>query len=86
MAQTADKLDVAAARERFTSLDQGFTFFDAPGGSQVPDEVGEAIARDPARGEREHRAPATRRAAAWGGSSSRPSRARRGSSGASRTR
>ena len=45
MAQTADKLDVAAVRERFTSLDQGFTFFDAPGGSQVPDEVGEAIAR-----------------------------------------
>ncbi len=45
MAQTADKLDVPAVRERFTSLDQGFTFFDAPGGSQVPDEVGEAIAR-----------------------------------------
>ena len=45
MAQTADKLDVAAARERFTSLDQGFMFFDAPGGSQVPDEVGDAIAR-----------------------------------------
>jgi cysteine desulfurase family protein (TIGR01976 family) len=45
MAQTADKLDVNAARKRFSSLDQGFTFFDAPGGSQVPDEVGEAIAR-----------------------------------------
>ena len=45
MAQTADKLDVPAVRERFTSLDQGFTFFDAPGGSQVPDEVGDAIAR-----------------------------------------
>ena len=45
MAQMVDKLDVAAARERFFSLQQGFTFFDAPGGSQVPDEVGDAIAR-----------------------------------------
>src|SRR5579871_3712559 len=45
MAQTVDKLDVAAVRERFSSLHQGFTFFDAPGGSQVPDEVGDAIAR-----------------------------------------
>ena len=32
-------------RERFSSLQDGFTFFDAPGGSQVPDEVGDAIAR-----------------------------------------
>jgi cysteine desulfurase family protein (TIGR01976 family) len=45
MAQTVDKLDVAAVRERFSSLHQGFTFFDAPGGSQVPDEVGDAVAR-----------------------------------------
>ena len=45
MAQMVDKLDVAAARQRFFSLQQGFTFFDAPGGSQVPDEVGDAIAR-----------------------------------------
>ena len=45
MAQIADKLDVDAARQRFSSLQQGFTFFDAPGGSQVPDEVGDAIAR-----------------------------------------
>ena len=37
--------DVAAIRGRFSSLQQGFAFFDAPGGSQVPDEVGEAIAR-----------------------------------------
>jgi cysteine desulfurase family protein (TIGR01976 family) len=44
MAQMVDKLDVAAARQRFFSLQQGFTFFDAPGGSQVPDEVGDAIA------------------------------------------
>src|SRR6201992_1618786 len=36
---------VEAIRRRFTSLQQGFTFFDAPGGSQVPDEVGDAIAR-----------------------------------------
>ena len=37
-------IDVAAIRARFSSLGQGFAFFDAPGGSQVPDEVGEAIA------------------------------------------
>jgi cysteine desulfurase family protein (TIGR01976 family) len=34
-----------AARRRFSSLQTGFAFLDAPGGSQVPDEVGEAIAR-----------------------------------------
>ncbi len=45
MAQTVDKLDVAAARQRFSSLQEGFVFFDAPGGSQVPDEVGDVIAR-----------------------------------------
>ena len=33
------------ARRRFSSLQTGFAFFDAPGGSQVPDEVGDAIAR-----------------------------------------
>jgi cysteine desulfurase family protein (TIGR01976 family) len=32
-------------RKRFSSLQDGFAFFDAPGGSQVPDEVGDAIAR-----------------------------------------
>jgi cysteine desulfurase family protein (TIGR01976 family) len=37
-------LDVAAVRERFSSL-RDFAFLDAPGGTQVPDEVGEAIAR-----------------------------------------
>jgi cysteine desulfurase family protein (TIGR01976 family) len=37
-------LDVTAVRERFSSL-RDFAFLDAPGGSQVPDEVGEAIAR-----------------------------------------
>jgi cysteine desulfurase family protein (TIGR01976 family) len=37
-------LDVAAVRKRFSSL-RGFAFLDAPGGTQVPDEVGEAIAR-----------------------------------------
>ena len=39
------QLDVTAIRARFSSLRQGFAFFDAPGGTQVPDEVGEAIAR-----------------------------------------
>jgi cysteine desulfurase family protein (TIGR01976 family) len=37
-------IDVAAVRARFSSL-QDFAFLDAPGGSQVPDEVGDAIAR-----------------------------------------
>jgi cysteine desulfurase family protein (TIGR01976 family) len=41
---SATVLDVAAARKRFSSLRSGFTFLDAPGGSQVPDEVGVAIA------------------------------------------
>ena len=36
---------VQAIRRRFSSLQEGFTFFDAPGGSQVPDEVGDAIAK-----------------------------------------
>jgi len=38
-------VDIAAVRARFSALGQGFAFFDAPGGSQVPDEVGDAIAR-----------------------------------------
>jgi hypothetical protein len=37
-------LNVEALRERFSSLQKGFAFFDAPGGTQVPDEVGQAIA------------------------------------------
>src|SRR5690242_2978061 len=37
-------LDITAVRGRFSSL-AGFTFLDGPGGTQVPDEVGEAIAR-----------------------------------------
>ena len=45
MAQMLDKLDVASIRQRFSSLHHGFTFFDAPGGSQVPDEVADAVAR-----------------------------------------
>ncbi len=40
----AERLDVAAIRARFSSLRQRFAFLDAPGGSQVPDEVGDAIA------------------------------------------
>ena len=38
-------LDIDAVRRRFSSLQDGFAFLDAPGGSQVPDEVGDAIAR-----------------------------------------
>jgi cysteine desulfurase family protein (TIGR01976 family) len=37
--------DLGSVRQRFSSLQSGFAFFDAPGGSQVPDEVGDAIAR-----------------------------------------
>jgi cysteine desulfurase family protein (TIGR01976 family) len=37
--------DVQAARARFSALQGDFVFLDAPGGSQVPDEVGDAIAR-----------------------------------------
>ncbi|MGH2858550.1 MAG: cysteine desulfurase-like protein [Solirubrobacteraceae bacterium] len=37
-------LDVEAIRRRFSSLRDGFAFLDAPGGSQVPDEVGDAVA------------------------------------------
>jgi cysteine desulfurase family protein (TIGR01976 family) len=36
--------DVAAARSRFSALATDLVFFDAPGGSQVPDEVIDAIA------------------------------------------
>lgn len=36
--------DVDAVRARFSSLKEDFAFFDAPGGTQVPDEVGEAVA------------------------------------------
>jgi cysteine desulfurase family protein (TIGR01976 family) len=38
-------LDVEAIRRRFTSLQGDFAFLDAPGGTQVPDEVGDTIAR-----------------------------------------
>ncbi len=37
-------MNIEAVRSRFSSLQGGFAFFDAPGGTQVPDEVGEAIA------------------------------------------
>ena len=37
--------DIDAVRARFGALRNGFVFLDAPGGTQVPDEVGEAMAR-----------------------------------------
>jgi cysteine desulfurase family protein (TIGR01976 family) len=37
--------DVEAARARFSALARGLAFFDGPGGTQVPDEVIDAIAR-----------------------------------------
>ncbi len=37
-------LDIAAVRARFSALQRELAFFDAPGGTQVPDEVIDAIA------------------------------------------
>ena len=37
--------DVSAARARFSALESDLAFFDGPGGTQVPDEVIEAIAK-----------------------------------------
>jgi selenocysteine lyase/cysteine desulfurase len=37
-------LDVDAVRARFSALQRDLVFFDGPGGTQVPDEVIEAIA------------------------------------------
>jgi cysteine desulfurase family protein (TIGR01976 family) len=41
----SETIDVEAVRKRFSALSDGFAFLDAPGGSQVPDEVGDAVAR-----------------------------------------
>ena len=41
---TSTTFSIDSVRERFSSLQSGFAFFDAPGGTQVPDEVGQAIA------------------------------------------
>src|SRR4026209_713076 len=37
--------DVGAARARFSALESDLAFVDGPGGTQVPDEVIDAIAR-----------------------------------------
>src|SRR5512134_1684939 len=37
-------LDIAALRDRFPALKEGAAHFDGPGGSQVPDVVGTAVA------------------------------------------
>src|SRR6185437_6446305 len=37
--------DSAAVRDRFSSLGGDFVFLDAPGGTQTPDEVADAVAR-----------------------------------------
>jgi cysteine desulfurase family protein (TIGR01976 family) len=37
--------DIDAVRKRFSALSGDFVFLDAPGGTQVPDVVGEAVAR-----------------------------------------
>src|SRR5918996_5758688 len=36
--------DVEAVRARFSALQTGLAFFDAPGGTQVPDSVVDAVA------------------------------------------
>jgi cysteine desulfurase family protein (TIGR01976 family) len=41
---TTTTFSVDAVRARFSSLQGDFAFYDAPGGTQVPDEVGDAIA------------------------------------------
>jgi len=41
---SAVALDVSAVRARFSALSRPLVFFDGPGGTQVPDEVVEAIA------------------------------------------
>jgi cysteine desulfurase family protein (TIGR01976 family) len=41
----AAALDVAAIRRRFPAIRDGLAFFDAPGGTQVPDSVIEAISK-----------------------------------------
>ena len=41
---SAQPLDVGAVRSRFPALASGAAFFDGPGGSQVPQEVVDAIA------------------------------------------
>ncbi len=38
--------DIKRVRSQFSSLDQGFVYLDAPGGTQVPDSVGAAVARN----------------------------------------
>ncbi len=45
VAAPAASFDVEAVRSRFSSLARGFHFFDAPGGTQAPDEVGDAMAQ-----------------------------------------
>ncbi len=46
MAEVVTSSDaLGSVRERFSALQTGFVFLDAPGGSQVPDEVGDAIAK-----------------------------------------
>ena len=52
---SATLLDVEAVRARYTALDRRLAFFDGPGGTQCPDEVIDAIAALPARGQRERR-------------------------------
>jgi cysteine desulfurase family protein (TIGR01976 family) len=42
---TLAPLDVDAVRARFSALDQPLAFFDGPGGTQVPDEVIDAVAQ-----------------------------------------
>ena len=45
MQTLSDQTALRTVRARFSSLRTDFAFLDGPGGSQVPDEVGDAIAR-----------------------------------------
>jgi cysteine desulfurase family protein (TIGR01976 family) len=42
---SAVALDVEAVRARYSALQRAFAFFDGPGGTQVPDEVIDAVSR-----------------------------------------
>jgi cysteine desulfurase family protein (TIGR01976 family) len=41
----SETIDINVLRGRFSALGDGFAYLDGPGGSQVPDEVGDAIAK-----------------------------------------
>ena len=90
-AMSAVALDVAAVRARFSALDRPLAFLDAPGGTQTPDSVIEAMAGTCASRTRTSAGRSRRACAATPSSSPRTTRprafsaARRTRSGSART-